>query len=107
MRCPVLSARLVFVGEESAVRVPATQAMQGTLYNSSRHAAGANQADGDPAESDGDGRTGRAPFRISRTALPALVVPQGLRPFVARAAEDVAVHRLGGRHAYLLRALGG
>ena len=72
------------------MRVPAMQAMQGTRYNSSRHAAGANQADGDPAESDGDGRTGRAPFRISRAALPALVVPQGLRPFVARAAEDVA-----------------
>ena len=31
-----------------------------------------------------------APFRITASAMPAMVLPSGLRPFVARAAGDVA-----------------
>ena len=33
---------------------------------------------------------GAATFRIAATAMPDIVVPSGLRPFVRRAAEDVA-----------------
>ncbi|MBO7684053.1 MAG: hypothetical protein J6T51_04955 [Kiritimatiellae bacterium] len=30
------------------------------------------------------------PFRIAKDAMPEIVIQEGLRPFVARAAEDVA-----------------
>lgn len=33
---------------------------------------------------------GTAPFRIARSQMPELIIPDGLRPFVARAADDVA-----------------